>query len=109
MTETTSVSMSVLRTALDRVLDEVQRRHGEVIDLDADLYYVLPKESVYRPGVTPDGEACTLASLVDDLDTIRELAAGRPDEDGADPEVTVWHDLAHLVGVLQRLAALDRL
>ncbi|PPK98583.1 hypothetical protein CLV92_101282 [Kineococcus xinjiangensis] len=43
---------------------------------------------------------------MDDLDVVRELAAGRPDEEGEKAEVVVWHDLAHVIGVLQRLAAL---
>ncbi|WP_146099697.1 hypothetical protein [Kineococcus xinjiangensis] len=108
MTGATSVSMTVLRAALDRVLGEVQRRHGDVVDLDADLYYVLPAESVYAPGTVPDGQACTLGSLVDDVDAVRELAAGGLAEEGEEAEVVVWHDLAHVIGVLQRLAAIDR-
>jgi hypothetical protein len=45
--------------------------------------------------------------LVDDLKTVRELAAGDREAVGDEPDVIVWHDLAHLVGVLQRLAAMD--
>jgi hypothetical protein len=33
---------------------------------------------------------------------MQDMLAGQ-----ADPPILVWHDLAHLIGILNRLAALD--
>lgn len=107
MSKPSTVSIDALRTSLIRVLGEVQRRHGDEIDLEVDAYWALPARHAYDLNVPPPAEAHTVASLVDDLGAVRELANG-PDEDLDDGSgVIVWHDLAHLVGVLQRLAAVD--
>lgn len=99
--------MNALRTSLERVLGEVQRRHGDEVDLTADAYWVLPAKHAYGQGGPPPAEVHTLGSLVDDLKTVRELATEDREAVGAAADVVVWHDLAHLIGVLQRLAALD--
>jgi hypothetical protein len=57
---------------------------------------------MYDPYVNPPIDALTLGQLRDDVHAIRGLL----DRD-ADDGVFVWHDLRHLVGVLQRIAAQD--
>jgi GNAT superfamily N-acetyltransferase len=96
-----SISLGALRRGLDRVLGEVARQAGDRVVLTADPYWVLPVEVAYDPYVVPTGEGCTLGQLTDDAATLAELA---------DParDVVPWHDLAHLTGLLQRLAAQDR-
>lgn len=103
MNASTTVSLHALRTSVNRLLDEIERRRGDEIDLGADFYWVLPASSAYDLDAPPIPGAHTTGSLVDDLATVRELSADT-DEDA---DVVVWHDLAHLLGVLQRLAALD--
>ena len=44
----------------------------------------------------------SVGHLSDDVDELRQLIS-----EGAGREVVVWHDLAHLVGILKRFAALD--
>ncbi|WP_258725953.1 hypothetical protein [Cellulomonas sp. NS3] len=104
MGDKTVVSLPVLRHVVGLLFDELEKRHGGRVELGADFYYVLSTEAVYSPGDTPDGQECTLGSLVDDVATVREIAARLPDEH----MVVLWHDLAHVNGILQRLAALDR-
>lgn len=103
MSDETVVSLPVLRHVVGLLFDELEKRHGAQVELGADFYYVLPTEAMYSPGDVPDGQGCTLGSLVDDVATVREIAAQPPDERMA----VLWHDLAHVNGILQRLAALD--
>ncbi|MFS0702469.1 hypothetical protein AB6N24_21040 [Cellulomonas sp. 179-A 4D5 NHS] len=103
MSDETAVSLPVLRHVVGLLLDELEKRHGAQVELGADFYHLLPTEAVYSPGDTPDGQGCTLGSLVDDVATVREIAAQPPDE----RTVVLSHDLAHVNGILQRLAALD--
>ena len=44
--------------------------------------------------------ALTVGQLSDDVEALRELLR-RPDD------LTLWHDLSHVVGILRRIAALD--
>lgn len=104
MSHETVVSVPVLRRVVGLLFDELEKQHGAQIELDADLYHVLPPEAMFSPGDVPDGHECTLGSLVDDMATLREIAVQVPGE----RMVVLWHDLAHISGILQRLAALDR-
>lgn len=75
VTNKTCLSIPVLRAALDRALQEVTRRYGDSVELGADYYYyVLPVERAYDFGTTPDGAACTVASLSDDIEEAARLA-----------------------------------
>jgi hypothetical protein len=97
MSDALSVQLDDLRTALVRVLDAVEARHGPLIDLDADYYSEVSLDSAYS-----QEPRIEIGQLSDDVDSLRELLA----RDATD-EVFVWHDLGHLVGILRRLAALD--
>lgn len=105
MTASITVSVPQLQAALDRVLGTVQDKYGSTIDLGADMYYVVPPSSAYEVGVTPEPSTLTLGSLADDVELVEELASQGDSLDR--PDLIIWHDLTHLVGVLQRLAALD--
>jgi len=96
-----TISVTELRRALDRVLVEVSGRHGDVMTLSADHYWVLPPGSAYDLSGAPEADSLTVAQLSDDVEKLAGMAeSGR--------EVVPWHDLAHLIGILQRIAAQDR-
>ena len=101
MAEALTVSIAALRRALDLVLDEVARKHGETVVLDADHYRVLPPEMTYDVHTSPAVDRMTIAQLSDD---VAELAGMVEDDEWVSEP---WHDLAHLVGILQRIAAQD--
>ena len=87
-----------LRLALNRLLDEVETTFGETVDLDGGLYWQLDPRDAFALAEAPD---TLTADLVDDCESVEEML-GR-----GDSEVILWHDLAHAVGVLARIAALD--
>lgn len=92
--ERLTVSIPDLRAALSRVLDAVEDQLGEIIDLDADHYWLIDSADSFDLSHEPDVVA---GQLSDDVGTIYS------------PEkVFVWHDLDHLIGVLRRIAAIDR-
>lgn len=95
------VSVAELRGALDALLNEVERRFGPTIDLDADFYWDLEPSVIYDLTQVPPGEPA-IGQLSDDVASIRSLLHQRQDTD-----VVLWHDLVHVVGVLRRVAALD--
>jgi hypothetical protein len=99
MASSTTVQIEDVRAGLLAILDEVQRRFGGEIDLDADYYWDIDLESAFNrsPVPTPD-----IGSLVDDVDLLGELLQER-----ADGELYIWHDLNHVIGILKRIAALD--
>ena len=96
-----TVSLTQLRQVLDRVLGELAARHGDEIELTADYYWVLDPRAAYDLTVTPSIEQLTTGQLSDDLAEVAALSATE------DPPIP-WHDLAHVIGILQRLAAQDR-
>lgn len=93
--------MSKLRQALDRVLSAVEAQHGDSIRLTADYYWVLDAHATYDVYSDPPADQYTIGQLSDDIATLDEIL----DQDDV---ISVWHDLAHLVGILHRLAAQDR-
>jgi hypothetical protein len=97
-----TIEVQQLRAALDVVLTHVEQTVGAAVHLSADYYWALPPDAMYDPYVNPATEALTLGQLSDDVREIRDLL----DRD-ADDGIFVWHDLGHLVGVLQRIAAQD--
>lgn len=68
------------------------------MDLDADHYWCIDSADAFDLSTEPNVVA---GHLEDDAEEIRDLL-GRS-------EVFLWHDLDHLIGLLSRLAALDRL
>ncbi|MGB3674988.1 MAG: hypothetical protein WA988_11145 [Candidatus Nanopelagicales bacterium] len=103
MDQSGTVRVSELRAALELVLDEAERKHGEQIEMKWDLYWELPVVEALDLSVDPGEDCLTVGSLVDDVESTRELLS-RSDEDQA---VTVWHDLAHIVGILRAIVAVD--
>lgn len=96
-----TVSLDRLRQVLTRLLDELAERHGSSIELTADFYWVLDPAEVYEAYGPPTPARMTLAQLSDDLAELSDMALT------SDPPV-IWHDLSHVVGILQRLAVQDR-
>lgn len=99
---TVEVSLTDLLDGVRTVLDAVRTRVGDTVTLTTDLYWVLPAGQVYDTSRVPDCAAATVGSLRDDASELRQLL-------DVDDEPVVWHDLAHLTGLLQRLAAQDLL
>ncbi|MDG4823858.1 hypothetical protein O7635_18540 [Asanoa sp. WMMD1127] len=91
------VRVADLRVAVERLLAEVERDRGAEVDLGADYYLVVPLESAYE--LHAGSPQLTMGQLSDDVASLRELLER--------DDVCVWHDLAHVVGILTRLAALD--
>jgi hypothetical protein len=101
MTKRTRVSLGDLRQVLTNLLDAVERRHGPTVDLHADHYWTIGPADAFRFDVA-GGPEPTVGQLTDDVQSVREMLEATQD----DP-MAVWHDLAHVVGILNRLAALD--
>jgi hypothetical protein len=93
------VAIADLREALQRVLDAAEKKFGSVVDLAADYYWTVPSSETFDNLEMPT--ALEAGQLSDDVGELRELLAR---EDG---EIFIWHDLNHLVGILQRVASLD--
>ena len=99
MTSNLTISVDEIRAALSRVLDAIERDHGSELILNHDYYWALPVEASFDMD-DPD-PTLTAGQLSDDIAAIRELA--NP------PEVlAAWHELAHVLGVLRAVEALDR-
>ncbi len=97
--DTLVVAIADLRLALQRVLDAAEKKFGSVVDLAADYYWTVPSSETFDNLEMPT--ALEAGQLSDDVVELRELLAR---DDG---EIFIWHDLDHLVGILQRLASLD--
>ena len=91
-----------MRAALALVLDEAERKHGEQIELNWDFYWEFPANEALDLCIEPDWGCLAVGSLADDIESIRELVRF----DG-DQVVEVWHDLAHIVGILRAIVATD--
>lgn len=92
------ISVEDLRQALTRVLDKAEQELGRDIDLGADEYWEVPAEATYSLAREP-GDGLTVGRLSDDAETVRQMLQ-------ADYDIFVWHDLAHLCGVLRRVAVI---
>ena len=97
------VSIEDVRRATRQMLDEVERSFGPVVDLRADLYWVVDPAAAYEAVPPASEQDVTVGSLTDDVASLLQFL-GRAD----DEPVSTWHDLAHLTGILARLAAMDR-
>jgi hypothetical protein len=99
MSSDLTVRVDEIRAALALVLDAVERVHGSELALAHDYYWSLPIAASFDMAVPEP--ALTTGQLSDDIASIRELANSR--------EVAApWHELAHLVGVLRAVEALDQ-
>lgn len=82
-----------LRTALDRILVAVEKSYGSEIVLDEDYYWDLTVDDAYD--MTAEPKITTVGQVSDDVAEIRQMLSD--DE----PVQAIWHDLAHLIGVLR--------
>jgi hypothetical protein len=88
-----------LSAALERLMAAAAEQIGPVVDLDADHYWSLDVRDAFDLSRDPSVEA---GQLSEDVATVRELLSR------AEGEVFLWHDLEHVIGILQRVAALAR-
>jgi hypothetical protein len=95
------VSMADLRDGLALLLDELERKCGPVVDLAADYYWTVDRHDAFRFDTT-DTPEITVGQLSDDIALLKELLVTANDR-----PIVLWHDLAHVVGILARLAAMD--
>ena len=68
------VRVEVLRAALNKLLDHAEEAQGESIDVDAGLYWFVPKEVLNDPATEPTG--LTLGSLDDDWSEVAAIGSG---------------------------------
>ena len=101
MSGETFVSLADLRRALAQSLDDVERQHGPVVDLGADYYWTVGPGDAFHFGT--EAPQPTVGQLTDDVRSMQNMLA-----DAVDSSTAAWHDLAHLIGILNRLAALDQ-
>jgi hypothetical protein len=93
------IDLRHLRAALARVLDDVEAKFGSTLDLGADHYWTVDRRSAFDPSVDP-AKGLTVGQLTDDIEETQRVAMRTDDP-------IIWHDLAHIVGILTRIAALD--
>lgn len=94
----TRIDVPLLREQLHRVLLEVEAQHGSHVELDADHYWLVESAAALDLNRAPD---LAVGQLSDDAAQLREMASRASDE------LLLWHDLKHLVGLLDALAAVD--
>lgn len=68
------VRVEVLRAALNKLMDHAREVHGGSIDVDADLYWFVPKEALNDPEAEP--RTLTLGSLDDDWSEVGAIGSG---------------------------------
>jgi hypothetical protein len=88
-------------------LNVAQEQFGEVIDLDQhpgpiSWYWTLSPDDAFAVSARRPGRHLTMGDLDDDLLETAELLRGEDDRG-----VILWHDLAHLCGLLGALTYLD--
>lgn len=74
------IQVEVLRAALNKLLDHAREAQGELIDVDADLYWFVPKDLLGDPSAEPTG--LTLGSLEDDWAEVAAIGTGAKDPFG---------------------------
>ena len=95
------VDIDELRAALTKVLKAVETQYGSRVQIEQDFYRIAPVDQAFDV-VGPDPE-WTMGSLVDDVESVRSFCGADDDE-----FVSIWHELAHLAGVLRALEFVDR-
>jgi hypothetical protein len=95
------VKLGEVRQAVELLLDEAERRFGPDVDLKADHYWDIDPAVAFAPESREAAEGIWASQLSDDVRELRELLH-------RDSPPVLWHDLAHLTGILRRIAALDQ-
>ena len=70
------IQVEVLRAALNKLLDHAKEAHGETIDIDADVYWFVPKDALNDPTCDPPRITLTLGSLDDDWSEVSAIGTG---------------------------------
>jgi hypothetical protein len=91
MSEPLVIRIDELRNAITRALVAAEERLGAEVNVADDYYWHLPVDEAFDMSAEPT--SLTVGQLSDDLEHLR-------DADTVEP-VTVWHYLAHLVGLLR--------
>ena len=74
---TISLELAVLRSQLDRLLRVVEERHGAIIDLKVDSYWLLETNAVFSLDRVPTPNR---REVSDDAEELVDMVS-RPDED----------------------------
>jgi hypothetical protein len=90
------VRVDELRAVMTLLLDAVESRFGAVVDLRADHYWLIGGGEAFDLTEAPE---LSVGQLSDDVAELRHILAGG--------EPLLWHDVAHVAGIIQRLASLD--
>jgi hypothetical protein len=93
------ITVAELREAMRRLLDAVEWRFGPRVQLGADEYLGLFAPEMFEP----QPPVVLWRSLADDVHEIRHMLSRA---DASEDELLLWHDMNHLVGILQRLSSL---
>lgn len=95
------ISIVELRDAITRLTDAMERKFGPTVHLARDQYWGLFSPEMFAAdGSRPEVMGRLLS---DDVNSVRELLDR---SDTSEDELLLWHDLNHLVGILQRISAL---
>jgi hypothetical protein len=90
-----SVAIAELRAAVARLLDAAEKRFGPHVQMDSDVYWAVSPSDAFDTDSEPNVVA---KQLSDDLGTVREVLRRA---DAEQDELLLWHDLDHVVGLLQ--------
>jgi hypothetical protein len=80
-----TIEISKLREVISVLLDHLEEVHGGVVDLDADFFWNIPKESLYDPYQQPT--ELTLGQLTESWRNIESI---RSDSDDVINYGLVW-------------------
>lgn len=71
MTRDITISVGELRTALNELLDAVEKEHGSQVALEDTAYWDLPVEAAFD--LTEPDPVLTVGEVCDDIDAVRDL------------------------------------
>lgn len=94
----TTVDLRLLRTQLDRVLAAIEERSGSTVEIDGDHYWLVESRDLFDLTKVPTPG---VGQISDDAQELQAMAERSPED------LTPWHDLKHLAGLLEALAARD--
>jgi hypothetical protein len=93
-----ALELPLLRRQLNRLLVILEERGGATVQLHEELYWALETSEMFCLESVP---APSAGQLSDDVDELTAMAS-RPDD-----LLVPWHDLKHLIGLLEVLARRD--
>ena len=93
------IAMSELREALERLLTAAAAELGSSVNLEADSYWWINTQDAFELSRVPSVVA---GGLSDDVASTREML------NRDDGEIILWHDLDHVIGILQRISCLAK-